>query len=114
MVITPKISNDIATPGAQNDSSLLVNSQARRNSEAKNSAAVLEATELAQTQPAAAQTIGADVAVSNDASAGDDIGDAKGADSLMASLTANFLGQPGAAILAQANLSPQSVYDLLH
>jgi hypothetical protein len=113
MVFTPNISNDAARPGAQNDPALLSGLQARRSAESKPSDLVPDATGPSVPQFSDSQTELADAAASNAPDYSKDIGDANAADTFMTSLRAGILAQPGTAMLAQANFSPQSVLKLL-
>jgi flagellin-like hook-associated protein FlgL len=111
MNITPKISNDAATSGVQIDPSILSGSHARRNSESKSSTSATNGTTPAVPQSLESQNNALDAATATDSS--NDITDTNAADAFMTSFRAGILAQPGATMLAQANLSPQSVYDLL-
>ena len=113
MNIASKISNDAAATGIQNDPAILSGSHARRNSESKFSASATDAIRPAVPQSLESQTDAPDAAASAAPDSDQDIGDANAADAFMTFLRAGILAQPGDTMLAQANLSPQSVYDLL-
>ncbi|HXC97998.1 MAG TPA: hypothetical protein VN048_01570 [Verrucomicrobiae bacterium] len=113
MNIASKISNDPAASGIQNDPAILSGSQARRNSESKSSTPAAEAIIPAILQSVESQSDLPDAAASTATDSSDDLADSNAADAFMTSFRAGILGQPDATILAQANLSPQSVYDLL-
>lgn len=105
MYITPKISSDAATSEAQNNSAQSSSLQSRRNA-----APIQDAIESGVPQSLNSLT---DAPGADAADLDHDIPDAHAADNLMASLRTGIPGQPGTTMLAQANLSPQSVYDLL-
>jgi hypothetical protein len=105
MIITPKISNNPVAAEAQNNSQ-----PARRSSESQTSTPAagpsgLNALDIQPDLPVAVAPEALDL--------DSDVPDAHAADHLMNSVRAGLLAQPGAAMLAQANLPPQSVYDLL-
>jgi len=114
MIVTSKISNDAVTSGVQIDPAILSGSHARRNSESKSSSSATNGTTPAVPESLESQTDLPDAAASTATDPGNDIADANAADAFMTSFRAGILAQPGATMLAQANLSPQSVYDLLH
>jgi hypothetical protein len=114
MNITPKISNNAATSGVQIDPAILSGSHARRNSESKSSTSTADVTIPAVPQSLESQNNSPDAAASTATDSSNDITDSIAADAFMTSFRAGILGQPNATMLAQANLSPQSVYDLLH
>ena len=111
MNVASKISNDAAATGIQNDPAILSGSHARRNSEPRSSGSMTDAGVPAVLQSLESQNDAPDVTASADS--GNDIADTNAADAFMTSFRAGVLAQPGATMLAQANLSPQSVYDLL-
>jgi flagellin-like hook-associated protein FlgL len=113
MISTPNISNDPTRPAAQNNPALLSGQQTRRSSESMTPVTTAAAIEPAVTQFSDSQTELSDVAESSAPDYSHDIGDANTADTFMASLRAGILTQPGTAMLAQANFSPQSVLKLL-
>jgi flagellin-like hook-associated protein FlgL len=113
MNLVPKISNDAATSGVQNDPAILSGAHARRNSESKSLTSANGAMVPAVPPSLESQTDLPDAVASTVADSGNDIADSNAADAFMTSFRAGILAQPGAAMLAQANLSPQSVYDLL-
>jgi flagellin-like hook-associated protein FlgL len=113
MVFTPNISNNPATPCPQNDPALLSGQQTRRGSESVAATSAASAIELAISQLPESQANGADSTESIGPDYSLDIGDANAADSIMTSLRATILTQPGAGLLAQANFSPESVLKLL-
>jgi hypothetical protein len=113
MVITPNISNDTTSSGLPNSPGVHSGHHARRHPEANPSSTLAIVEQSAATQsPASAKS-----AIATDATAaidpGNDILDANAANAFMTSLRAGVLAQPDTAMSAQANLSPQSVYDLL-
>jgi hypothetical protein len=114
MNIAPKISNDAATSGVQIDPAILSGSHARRNSESKSSTSATNGTIPAAPQSLEFQSSAPDAAASAATDSSNDITDSNAADAFMTSFRAGILAQPNATMLAQANLSPQSVYDLLH
>jgi hypothetical protein len=99
MHITPKVSNDSVASEAQSSST-----PARRGSESQNSSMVPDTLDIQSNVPAAATE-----ATDSDL----DVADTHAADQLMNSLRSGILSHPGEAMLAQANLPSQSVYDLL-
>jgi flagellin-like hook-associated protein FlgL len=105
MIITPKISNNPIAADTQNNSL-----PARRSSESQTSTSATEPSGLnaLDIQPDVPGTVEPE-ALDLDS----DVADAHAADRLMNSVRSGLLAQPGAAMLAQANLPPQSVYDLL-
>ena len=113
MTVTPKISNDAATSGVQIDPAILSGSHARRNSESKSSISATNGTIPAGPQSLDSQNDAPDAAAFTAPDSSNDITDTNAADAFMTSFRAGILAQPGATMLAQANLSPQSVYDLL-
>jgi flagellin-like hook-associated protein FlgL len=112
MIITPKISNDAATAGNQTDPAILSGSHARRNSESKSSTTT-NAADPAVPHASEPQNNVTDAAASNVADSSHEITDTQAADAFMSSFSTGMLAQPGVTMLAQANLSPGSVYDLL-
>jgi flagellin-like hook-associated protein FlgL len=113
MLITPKISNDAAMTGAQSDPAIHPGSHARRNSESRTSTSAQDAAASAVPNSLESQNNVSDAVASNDADSSRNISDSNAADVFMTSLRAGILAQPAATMLAQANLPPQSVYDLL-
>jgi hypothetical protein len=111
MVITPKISND-ASAGTQNDPAQLAKLHGRHKS-GSNGHAVEETVESAAAQSLNPSNAATNAAYISATEPEDDVTDSNAADALMASLRPAISGQPGNAMLAQANLSPQSAYDLL-
>jgi hypothetical protein len=110
----PKISSDAATAGLPIDPSIVSGgAHARRNSESKASTSLPETAGTAVPEPSTSQNSAADAAAANVADSSFDVPDATAADTIMASLRAGILAQPGTAMQAQGGLSPRSVYDLL-
>jgi hypothetical protein len=114
MIVTPKTSNDAATSGLQSDPAILSGSHARRNAESKSPTPAADAAIPAVPQRLEPQSHVSESAASTATDSSNDIGDTNAANAFMTSFRAGILAQPGATMLAQANLSPQSVYDLLH
>jgi hypothetical protein len=113
MVITPNVSLETAGSGAQNSLAARADLQARRNSATGISDILPEIAGEGGTQasnPEAALLHNAETGSTNSP---DDILDAPAADSIMQSLRSAMLGQSGAAMAGQGNLSSQSVLDLL-
>jgi hypothetical protein len=108
MIITPKVSNDAAASEAQANSTSI-----RRGAESQISTAIPGAAGAAAPNALSIQTNVSAAGESEGMDLDADVPDAHAADRLMNSLRAGIPGQPGAAMLAQANLPPQSVYDLL-
>jgi flagellin-like hook-associated protein FlgL len=113
MNIAQKISNDAVTSGVQNDPAILSGAHARRNSESKSLTSPAEASNAAVPQSVESQNDLPDAAASTATDSSNDLADSNAADAFMTSFRAGILAQSGASMLAQANLSPQSVYDLL-
>lgn len=103
MIITPKVSNDSAAAEAQNNPL-----PTRRSSGTQ---ASTPDTGLSIPNEPGIQT--SSVVGPEAPDMDSDVMDSHGADRLMNSLRSVIPGQAGTAMLAQANLSPQSVYDLL-
>lgn len=113
MLITPNASPESSNSAAQNTPATLAGWQARRNSAAGAAAYARESREAGGTQVAGPESLRLNTAAADDISSGPEIADASGADSVMHSLRAAMLAQPGTAMAGQAGLSPQSVLDLL-
>ena len=115
MVTIPKISSEAAASSTQSDQAALSAFSARRNLESQGSSPAPDNAKLSSAQPL--ETLAglpwSEADQSDSVDARPEIEDANGADALMSSLRAGFLAQPGAGMLAQANLSPQNVLNLL-
>ncbi len=105
MIITPKVSSDPAAAEAQNNSL-----PARRSSgpQAFASDAKLSIPNAPDIQTNIPGAVGSEAPDMDS-----EVADSHAADLLMNSLRSGITGQPGTAMLAQANLPSQSVYDLL-
>lgn len=98
---------------AVNNAAALSDSQTRRHAESQAANAVrdLDDTNASLLLNPSATRLSA--TEHNPAESGPDITDAAGADAVMQSLHSGMFSQSGTSLLAQANLSSESVYNLL-
>jgi hypothetical protein len=113
MVITPNASPETPNSRAQQAAANLASLNARRNSGTGVPAFVGESAEPGGTRVSEPETAGLNATGADALNSEPEINDASGADSIMHSLRAAMLAQPGSVMAGQANLSPQSVLGLL-